>query len=87
MTVRELIAILLDHPMDGMIGVCDRTSWDRAEDIMMDPNTHPEVALALAVARMGGFSEEISNDLAEVKRIEDGDFRTMLVITGRPRER
>jgi len=82
MTVRQLIAALLDHPMDGEVAVCDRTSWDAAARIMTDPESNPEVVLALALARQDGFKFERSNDLAAVYRVADGDFTTLLVITG-----
>jgi hypothetical protein len=82
MTVRQLIAALLDHPIDGEVAVCDRTSWDALERIMTDPSIGPNAALALAAIRMTGFTARRTNDLAEVLRVDDGDFKVLLVITG-----
>ena len=82
-TVAQLISMLETHSQDRYIGVCDRSSWDASERIMTDPETHPDAALAMAFARSSGFRERVTNDLVGVRSIDDGDFGTLLVISGR----
>lgn len=84
-TVRDLITELLKHDLDMMVGVCDRTSWDAADRLMTDPETNQEIALALAISRIGGCPHKVTNTLVDVRRVKDGDFGTLLVISGTDR--
>ena len=81
MKVSELLLALAECNPDSEIIVSDRTSFDAMESIMIDPETHSDVSLVFAFIQAKGFEYEHSNELAELKKINDN--LAMLVITGR----